>query len=1302
MDEQKPKKAKKDSNPIEIPTDIQIGSGPKDLIIKYPTPQSFKETVLFQVAPPEVKTEIKKEIKKRKEELKSFALNFATDAVFTVMSFLLPEVGVITAPARLMRMGKTAEAIAGFLANVDKLKAFKYLKPFAEEFKTATVVWGGEHLVSQFTDKVKPKPLLHVYQDFLLGRGFLEVAGKGLKAGFKGTAIASKKLIDYAYGKFPKLPEHVEKTIGKFYETFTGMPYDAWKTVHKLGGGVQSDLLMTVIFQRLFSVFKKPEVAEEFKRYSEYLQRKIHKGSEYISEEQWKAVQERVPGFNQEKLKQLSDVVYLYLLKKDPMKSPPIMAFAEKTLQGEFNAPVFNKEFWEVLKTELKDIWGDAKNAFVENNYRIVKAVINKAREGIKIDKKKPVKEKVLDNKARIFLRHLYTEDVEKFRSGKITVLHYLFKPLFELYGHDPFTLLTEGLKVNVNTKKLAQMVETLMDRKQQSFSLFLEKLGEYAYKHATDLSFIRDRAWQLLKGDLRGFDRLWNKELKKVAEDYFERYIPRYGFKHYMLAPAIKEAKFTDVVDALDLSSVYSENIVEHMRRFAITQPLKRRFYDSVEDILSIGIPKAIVDTLKEYPHLINEPTKLAEAVAKEFGLTGGLTVPKWITNKFVIPIFLNNLYKHIDKILADPVVVKKLGDPMVGKQEFYLMDKKVKMTTGMLDAIKNYFLAITGNNAQAWRESKLYSFNSWMKRFILMWSVTFHGGALSLAGLATSGKYRITGWDIVGRAFLDSMQVMTRGLSHPEFAFMAREVNQVINDLAKQGHKVHEIILSGFDEGENLWALHILEGRRILHDLLQKGDLNAFKEAVKEFEKHEREIKVDKVFSIFHAPERWLWAGYYQALKLRVAYNLVNAYKNGMMTTEDLVKNLNTINYIFGGLHTWFYVDPKKSQLYRFFFFAPDWYLTLFHNFRTWLHGDAPLVANFFPSLLRMRFYLSVYANYAFNGHSPWDNYNLQDPKEWLRIFLKDWPELFKIHIPIVDTRGHYRVFTLNLLGFDIEPLEMIGLMQFTRNLYEALTHPTMSIDQRFLKVSLGTLKDWIEFWFRKGSMMTRLLIKMYEATKPKFSSTKEEGTTLEEAGYKSVEIGGPLVALQTIASLRYPYKTTPELKDAMRFAIFLNMFGMKTQVHENLTGMLFENRHRPQVVYEILNDWLNIYRKVKQAQKEIGLDSPKAKDVYKSLIVSLSHAYYNYYLYPWLKKHAHKSLKEIQKEAREILRIIGEDIKNSAYPDKLKYDLWHAIQKRFQSEIRDAYKAIAKRDLPDIITKKIEKDRQRKEVE
>ncbi len=1299
MNEQISKKVKKDSSSIVIPTDIEIGSGSKDLIIKYPTPSSVKETVSFEMSPPEVK----KEVKKKKEELKSFALNFATDAVFTIGSFLIPGVGVITLPAKFMRMGKTTEAIASFLANVDKIKAFRYLKPFAEEFKTATVVWGGEHLVSQFTDEVKPKPLLHVYQDFLLGRGFLEVASKGLKTGFKATTKLSKKLTDYAYKKYPELPKHVEKSISKFYKAFTGIPYEAWKTVDKLRGEVQPDLLTAIMFQRFISTIKKPEVANEFKRYTEYLRNEIHKGSQYISKEKWKEIQALIPDFNQEKLKQLSDVVYLHLMQEDLLKNIPVASFAEKTLQGEFEAPVFNKEFWEVIKTELKDLWEDSKKAFVENNRRIVNGVILKVKEGWKVPKQKPTKEGKMDKIGRKFLERLYEEDIAKFRSGRVTILHYLFKPLFELYGHNPLSLLHEGLKVKVNTRQLAQMVETLMESKQQSFSMFLEKLGEYAYKHATDLFFIRNRAWRLLKGDLRGLNDLWDKELKIYAEAFFDqRYIPRFGFKHPLLAPAIKEAKFTDVVDALDLSSVYSEGFLRSMKRHVMTKPLKRRFFDSIEDTLSIGIPKAIVATLKDFPHLINEPEKLAEAVAKQFGFTGGLTIPKWISNKFIIPTFLNNLYKNIDEILSNPVVVRKLGDPLIGQQEFTLMDKKVRMTTGMLDAIKNYFLAITGNNAQVWQESKLFTFNSWLKRFTLMWSVAFHGGALSLAGLATAGKYKISGWDIVGRAFLDSIQVVSRGLSHPEFYYMAKEVNQVISDLVKQGYKVNEIILSGFNEGEALWAWHILKGKNILQELLKKGNLQAFKEVAKEVEKFEKKAKVDEIFSIFHAPERWLWAGYYQALKLRVAYNLINAYKKGLMTSDDLVKNLNTINYIFGGLHTWFYVDPKKAQLYRFFLFAPDWYLTLFHNFRTWLQGDSPLVANFFPAILRMRFYLAVYANYAFNGHSPWDDYNLQDPKEWLRLFLKDWSKLFEIHIPIVDSRGHHRVFTLNLLGFDIEPLEMIGLMQFTKNLYEAFTHPTMSIDQRVLKVSWGTVKDWLEFWFRKGSMMFRTLIKLYEATKPKFSATKEEGVTPTEAFYDLVQGFAPLAALQLIAPVRYPYQTTPEYKNAMSFAIRLNMLGMKTYAHENLTGMLFENRYRPMVVSKILKDWLRSYREVKQAQKELGLASPKTKDVYQSLIASLSHAYYNYYLYPWLKKHAHKNIKEIQKEAKEILLIIKEDIKKSALPDKLKHNLLRAIQRRFQSEIRDAYRAIGKRDLPDIIEERIRYDRMHREVQ
>jgi hypothetical protein len=1299
MNEQKSKKVKKNNNQILLPPDIKIGASPDDLVIYHQTPSGIKETVFELTAPPEVK----KEIKKRKEELKQFTYQLATDTIFTVGSFLVPGIGVLTWPARFMRMGRTAEAIAGFLSNIDKIKAFKYFKPFAEEFKTATIVWGGEHLVSQFTDKVKPTPLFHLYKDFLLGRGVIEVAGTGLKTGFKATSVVSKKLKDYAYGKFPKLPEYVDKAINVFYKNFTGLSYEAWKTLNKLSGKLQPQLLETAIMQVMINAFKNPDVIQELEQYIMHLRKAIHKGSQYLGKGTIEALKNHFPNFDEETLKktinQYSDTVYLYFLRQDNITSPVVAAFVEDVLQGKFNAPVFRKVFWETIRNDFKELWEESKKAFVENAWRMVRGAVQKGKEGLKEIKDKEKEEKT-KRKIKAFLEHLYKEDAAKYRSGKITVLHYVFEPLFKKYGYEPLLLLNEGLKLNVPTKNLAQMVETLQKAKTRSFSLFLEKLGEYTYKHATDYSLFGNRVVELIKGDLRGLENLWNKELKKVVEEYYDKYIPRIGYKHYMLAPATREAKFADVVEALDLDKIYSEHIFEHIQRFTMLRPLKPRFFDSISDTLSIGIPKAVADFLKEYPNLLNEPEKLAEVITKEFGLTGGLTIPKWVANKFIIPNFLDNLYKHIDEIVAHPEIAKKIGDPLIGKQEFILMDKKIKMTTGMLDALKDYFLAITGRYAQAWQDSKLYSFNRWMKRFILMWSPLFHASALTLSGLAIAGKYKIKAWDIVGRAYLDSLQVMFRGLSHPEFEYMAKEVNQVINDLVKRGYKVHEIIFSGWNEGEALWGNYILTGKNILQELLQKGDQQAFKEIAKEFEKFEKKMKIEEIVSIFHAPERWLWAGYYQALKLRTAYNLVNAYKKGLMSTDDLVKNLNTINYIFGGLHTWFYINPKHAQLYRFFFFAPDWYLTLFHNFRTWLYGDAPLVANFFPSILRMRFYLSVYANYAFNGHSPWDKYNLQDPKEWLRLFFKDWPNLFEIHIPIMDSRGHYRVFTLNLLGFDIEPLEMIGLMPFMKNLYEAITHPTMSLDQRFLKVSLGTVKDWLEFWFKKESMMLRALFKLYEATKPRFSSTKEEGITFTEAFYDLVQGFGPLAILQLIAPIRYPYKATPEYREVMLFAIKLGMLGLKTQVHNNLTMLMFENRNRPQVITEIMKNWLHSYREIKTAQKELGLDSPKTKDVYQNLVASLSHAYYNYYLYPWLKKNAHKGLKEIKKEAKEILRMMDEDIKNSAFPNKLKGDLRHAIHKKFLSEIRDAYRAIAKRDLPVIIEERIKYDHMRKE--
>jgi hypothetical protein len=1291
---------KKKDQTIILPPDLEFQKS--SLVIEQPTPSKVKETVFELTAPPEVKAEIKK----RKEEIKSFAYQFATDTVFTVVSFFVPTVGVLTWPARLLRMGKTAEAIGAFLANVDKLKAFRYVKPFAEEFKVASTVYLGEQAVSHFTDKVKPTPLFEVYKDFLLGRTFIGAFGKGLKAGYKAGKEISKTLVDFAYSKFPQLPNHVNKALNAFYKNFFGISREAWLTLNKLSGKLQPHLLEAKVAQELFSALDHPEVKKELEQYVEHLRQGLHRRADLFDDHFYENIRRfYVPNFTRDTLKQLSDVIYLKLLQMDNLNSPILASFIERVIQGH-PAPTFRDLFWAKIKADLGGIWEDSKKAFVENAWRMTLGAVKRARGPELTLKGKPKEERQLNKLALYFMRRLYEEEgMKKYRTGRVVILHYLFEPLLKSHGHDPFALLIEGLKVNVDTKKLGSMVQNLVKKREQSFSAFLETLGEYAYKHGTDFFFIRNRVWNLMKGDYKGLQKLWQREYVPIVEQFFEQYIPRLGFKHPLRRLGLKEATPQDILEPLDIDRIYSDSVYKFMMRHHPYSVLKPRFYNSIEDVLVIGIPSTIVRTLIKHPNLMHEPEKLAEAVLKEFGFTGGLTIPKWIANKFIVPQFMHNLYNHIDEILAHPEIVAKLGDPLTKVHEFTLMDKKVKMTGGMLDALKDYFIAITGRTSGAWQESKVYTINRLWKRAFLFLSPFFHASALSLSGLALKGNYKITAWDIVGRALMDSLQVTFRGLSHPEFGYMAKEVAETINQLTKQGYKVNEIMLSGWNEGEALWGNYILTGKNILHELLQKGDAEAFKELMKEFEKYELKLKADKVLNAIHGFERWLWAGYFQALKLRTAYTLVNAYKKGLLTADDLVKNLNTINYIYGGLHTWYYVNPNRAQLYRLLLFAPDWYLTLFHNFRTWLHGDAPLVMNFFPAILRMRFYLSVYANYAFNGHSLWDNYNLRDPKEWLRLFLKDWPELFKLHVPIVDSRGHHRVFTFNLLGFDIEPLEMVGILPFMRNLYTALSHPTMSFDQRILKVSLETLGEWIEFWYRKASMIMRFFIKMYEATRPKFGSVKEEAPTAQEIFLEAIQDFAPLALVQMFGTLRYPYKGTPEVREVIRVASVFNMVGLKTQVRDNLTYLLFENRHREQVVSEILTRWLQNYREIKQAErelkKEFGLKVGKSQDVYKSLLASLSHAYYNYYMHPWLRKNAHRDFSEIKEGAEDILLLIKEDIEASALPDKMKHDLWRTIRKRFNSELWDAYKTIAKRDLPEVIERRIQEKQMREEV-
>ena len=1246
------------------------------------TPKELFQPVLGKEEKSRLPQFPKIETVKEKPKKTSFFWQFATDFAFTVLPFFLPQLGLPTLGFRILGAGRAAEAVASFLAATDKIKVFRLLKPFAEEFITSLSVFGGRKLVSQFTEKVEPVPLFDLYRDYLLGRFTIG----GLGTGIKGTY---QLLTKGAQGKLPKPPKEVDKAIKAAFKSLWGMSKEAYETLLKLCKGYQPQLLEAVVAQKWYSVLDNPEVKDELGRYISYVRNKIHKEIDQLNPKS-------LPNISQETLKNLSDQVYLRLLQDDNLHNVIVAAFGEKAGQPvtEFQAPAFRKLFWDEIKTDLKDLWEETKRKFTENAWNIVKSAIKRARTAVTSEKLEALKEKQLNRLAQSFLRRLYEmEGASKYRSGRLPILDYLFQPLLERYGDNLAELLTEGLKVQVDARKLKQIIKALDKSRGQSTFMFLESLGKYAYKYGTDFSGLIDRIKALYKADYRTLQELWITKHQPIVEEFFEQYIPRLGFKHPLRW--IKEAKPTDILEPLDIDRLYSKGVYRFMTRYHPLSAIKPRFYNSIEDVLVAGIPRVIIRILKKNPNLITETEKLIETVAKEFGFTGGLTIPKWVANKFIVPQFIHNLYNHIDEVLKHPEIVAKLADPMTKKQTFGIFDKTVEMTPSMLDALKDFFMAITGRTAALWRTSKVYSINRLWKRIFLFFSPFFHASALSLSGLALANQYKIKGWDIVGRAYIDSLRVMSQGLSYPEFGVMAREVLKAINELSQKGFKIHEIILSGWNEGEALWGNYLATARNIMYELLQRGDQQALKEIAKDLESFGKKVTLDKIFNVFHAGERWLWAGYYQGLKLRTAYALVNAYRKGLMTAADLAQNLNTINYIYGGLHTWFYINPKMAQLYRLFLFAPDWYLSLFHNFRTWLHGDAPLVMNFFPTILRLRFYLAVNANYAFNGQSPWDKYDLKDPKEWMRLFLKDWTELFKIHVPIIDSKGHYRLFTFNLLGFDIEPLEMVGILPFTQNLYKALTHPTLSADRRVLQTIWGTFDEWLGYWFRKGSMLVRFFIKLYEATKPKMPTEREEVPTLSEVFWNLTQSFAPLAFVQSFGTIRYPYYAVPKSRNFMRIASFLNMFGLKTQVHEKLTEYMFENRFREKAVSEVLDQWLREYREIKEAQKEAGLISPKTQDVYKSLIVSLSHAYYNYYLYPWVEQNAHKDLKTLKREGREILELMKEDLEKSAFPDRMKRDIWARIKRTFDKELRDIYRAVGKRDLPFIIEKKIREE-------
>jgi len=308
---------------------------------------------------------------------------------------------------------------------------------------------------------------------------------------------------------------------------------------------------------------------------------------------------------------------------------------------------------------------------------------------------------------------------------------------------------------------------------------------------------------------------------------------------------------------------------------------------------------------------------------------------------------------------------------------------------------------------------------------------------------------------------------------------------------------------------------------------------------------------------------------------------------------------------------------------------------------------------------------------------------------------LFFEKWTDLFKIRLPIMDVSKHLRLLTFDVLGPEVEPLEMVGLLQFMKNFHKILEMPEASIDQKIkalvFNLPIATGKDVLKYWFRKASMTARLLFKLHDSlVREKPEEKLFYDPTEPVVGF--IQTFSPLIFLQWLG-LRYPYYMTPETKNIVKFWQILTAFSTKIWAHETLADLIFENRYNEGFLTENLPKWFKEYDEIKKTLIERGY-LKRFIPAEEGFVKSLGHKYFKVYFDPWIIKHKDKTFYEIKEEGKEIKVRMIEDIERTALPVDLKAKLIRFIHNNYDNEIAKRYTVLHREKVREEIEEALEK--------
>jgi len=923
-----------------------------------------------------------------------------------------------------------------------------------------------------------------------------------------------------------------------------------------------------------------------------------------------------------------------------------------ENLKSYLNNPFDKKVAKKKLTEELQDV----KNAF--------RLIFNaQLKEEIK-----------LLEKTKKFLSILLSEETPK--TVRISTLNYLFKDLIK---EQPVGKILSDFGINETI--LAQLSKKLVKIQAKVFvepAKGLKELTEIIIQHAKNVKPIESKMRAILMGQTDDFLRYYNNYERPIVERFFEMWIPREGIKHYFKKIARDEHNLIEIIDQDFVR--FLDEAPEWFAAYGLTALLKPRTIPTLSNAFIFGVREL---WFKE--NLIKKPVEEAvDFIFNNFRLSGGVGLPNLLAAKLFIPKFLNDLYKKFDDFLKNPKILKDLDDFRVQKSSFSLFHKKWdKVPVELLEALTIYKAHELGAYYWLMKSGFNVSLNVGLKRLFLWWAITFHGAVLTLSAIALNLPLRDK-IRVVIRSLIDAFRVPFVGHNHQEMTHMLREIARAQHAVRQAGYEVVDLNLSGYFEGRRTFAEFITLGKSVLGSFLKRGDPSSVNRTLELSKTLHDELKKEakltgkeslkRLFRWFFIglPDGALWDGLYRGLKIRTAYSAIKLWRQGVLDEATLANTFKSINDVFGGWHGWRLIHPNHASLYRLLFFAPDWYISIFNNFRTWVSQTSPLVSKFYPAILRMRWWIANSLNYAVYGTSPIDKYDFSDGKQIIKFLLHDWTNLFKVYIPIIDKAGRKRFLIIDLLGPEKESLEMIGLLGALHSFIRAIEHPTMDLSSRVWDFLAGTGKEFYHYWVRKSSSILRIFGELYRSTR---WADPAERITFEEAMQSIGRQFAPLI-FQQFLQTRYPYRVSEDFRDVFEHVGKLQAFSAKIYVKEDLIDYMFENRHLEKA-RQYFDRYLDEFEKAVEDYRRYFGKEPKIT-FEQSLTRSLGERYLKEYFEVWVKDNKDKDLKNLLSNAHYIVnKKMVEDIKESVFPYYIKSSLINYVKKNYADYVKKVYK-------------------------